>query len=52
MPLGSLVFTAAERDLWLCPTEERWMALRRTTLLLTTITVVLLLAFVYGCQAN
>jgi D-alanyl-D-alanine carboxypeptidase len=50
--LGSLLFAGAGRNLWLCTTGERWMALSRITLLLTTIAMAVLLLFVYGCQSD
>ena len=46
------MFTGVGHNLWLCPTRERWMALRRTPLLLTTIAMAVLLVFVYGCQSD
>jgi hypothetical protein len=50
--LGSLLFAGAGRNLWLCPTGERWMAWSRITLLLTTLAMAVLLLFVYGCQSD
>src|SRR5215213_8486312 len=38
--------------LWLCPTQERWMALRRTILLLAAMAVALTMAVLCGCQSD
>src|SRR5687768_708123 len=50
--LGSLVFTGGAQPLALCPTGERWIALSRLTLLMTTMAMAVLLVFVYGCQSD
>jgi len=38
--------------LWLCPTQERWMALRRTILLMAAMAVALTMAVLCGCQSD
>jgi D-alanyl-D-alanine carboxypeptidase/D-alanyl-D-alanine-endopeptidase (penicillin-binding protein 4) len=38
--------------LWLCPTQERWMALRRTILLMAAMAVALTIAVLCGCQSD
>src|SRR3954447_7969361 len=50
--LGSLLFTGAGRILWLCSTQERWMALSRTTLLLAAMAVALTMPVLCGCQSD
>jgi D-alanyl-D-alanine carboxypeptidase/D-alanyl-D-alanine-endopeptidase (penicillin-binding protein 4) len=38
--------------LWLCPTQERWMALRRTILLMAAMAVALTMPVLCGCQSD
>src|SRR5215208_2576010 len=50
--LEPLVLTGAGSTSYSAPPRERWIALRKTVLLLASMAVAMILAFLYGCQAD
>jgi hypothetical protein len=50
--LEPLVLTGLGGTSYSAPPRERWIALRKTVLLLASMAVAMILAFLYSCQAD